>query len=438
MREIQKQKMSKNIFHAGFTLVEILIVIAVIGILAAITATSYNGAQQRGYDVAILSDADAMDGALSNLSLNSGGKLDLGETGYFYSDAAYETSDANGKQVLDDLNAKLDFKPTKGNSIDVKLTDDDKEYCVRVFNEKSRNHFSIGTAVRVVSSKNVDIGNGVADSCDYVAGGQPTVYSGGAVPGAREDILSTSGTFNVDSNAVRLDIAVIGPGGSGNGYCGGGGGAYSTAIINSPASSYTVTIGQASAAGTNGGKGTASSFGPITSVGGNNAGSGCGVLSLGVPGGVASPTSGGVSQKYGPSVNGGNGGAYLTLGLLAIAPGGGATGGGGYGASSNLINGGAGGTGAWGNGGGGGGGTLLGLCSSPGSGGKTGGDYPGQSGTACDAATNPGSGGAGNAGGGGGGKSNVGGGVPGKGGDGLVRVLTCFTQTCNPISTPLP
>jgi hypothetical protein len=152
--------------------------------------------------------------------------LDLGETGYFYSDAAYEASDANGKQVLDDLNAKLDFKPTKGNSIDVKLTDDDKEYCVRVFNEKSRNHFSIGTAVRVVSSKNVDIGNGVADSCDYVAGGQPTVYSGGAVPGAREDILSTSGTFNVDSNAVRLDIAVIGPGGSGNGYCGGGGGAY--------------------------------------------------------------------------------------------------------------------------------------------------------------------------------------------------------------------
>lgn len=433
-----KQKLTSHILRSAFTIVELLVVITVIAILAVITVASYNGAQQRGYDVAILSDAEAMDGALSNSGIDSGGKVELSDTGYFYSDAAYEASDAAGKQILDDLNAKLDFKPTKGNSIDVKLTDDDKEYCVRVFNEKSRNHFSIGTAVRVVSSQNVDIGNGAGDSCSYVAGGQPTVYSGGAVPGAREDVFSTSQTFEVDPNAVRLDVAVIGPGGSGNGNCGGGGGAFSTAIINSPATSYTVTIGQASAAGTNGGKGTASSFGPVTSVGGDNAPSGCGVVSLGVPGGAASATSGGVSQKYGPSVNGGIGGAYLTLGLVAIAPGGGATGGGGYGASSNLINGGAGATAAWGNGGGGGGGIFLALCSAPGAGGNTGGDYPGGPGIACNAGTNPGGGGAGNAGGGGGGKSNVGGGTPGKGGNGQVRVLTCFTQTCNPISTPLP
>ena len=42
--------------QAGFTIVELLIVIVVIGILAAITIVSYSGIQNRGYDVTIQSD----------------------------------------------------------------------------------------------------------------------------------------------------------------------------------------------------------------------------------------------------------------------------------------------------------------------------------------------------------------------------------------------
>lgn len=41
----------KNKQNSGFTIVELLIVIVVIGILAAITIVAYNGVQQRARDM---------------------------------------------------------------------------------------------------------------------------------------------------------------------------------------------------------------------------------------------------------------------------------------------------------------------------------------------------------------------------------------------------
>ena len=45
---------------SGFTIVELLIVIVVIGILAAITIVSYNGIQNRAYDTSVQSDLNAI------------------------------------------------------------------------------------------------------------------------------------------------------------------------------------------------------------------------------------------------------------------------------------------------------------------------------------------------------------------------------------------
>lgn len=46
----------ERIYQRGFTIVELLIVIVVIGILAAITIVAFNGIQNRGYDTSIKSD----------------------------------------------------------------------------------------------------------------------------------------------------------------------------------------------------------------------------------------------------------------------------------------------------------------------------------------------------------------------------------------------
>lgn len=48
--------MKNNTNHTGFTIVELLIVIVVIGILAAITIVAYSGIQNRANDAAVQSD----------------------------------------------------------------------------------------------------------------------------------------------------------------------------------------------------------------------------------------------------------------------------------------------------------------------------------------------------------------------------------------------
>lgn len=75
--------------HAGFTIIELLIVIVVIGILAAITAVAYNGIQQRAYNTMMISTARSWDTLLQEsyqingtvaVDLNSNGGFNPGET----------------------------------------------------------------------------------------------------------------------------------------------------------------------------------------------------------------------------------------------------------------------------------------------------------------------------------------------------------------------
>lgn len=56
----------------GFTIVELLIVIVVIGILAAITIVAYNGVQQRARDVTRTSDISGIQKALELYRVDNG------------------------------------------------------------------------------------------------------------------------------------------------------------------------------------------------------------------------------------------------------------------------------------------------------------------------------------------------------------------------------
>lgn len=98
----------------GFTVVELVIVIVVIGILAAVTVVAYTGIQQRARDTGVQSDIDHMDSAQAGYGLRNGGKAKP----YF-----------SGTNADD---PDLEFTPSKGTIIDVVVVDDN--YCIRGYN----------------------------------------------------------------------------------------------------------------------------------------------------------------------------------------------------------------------------------------------------------------------------------------------------------------
>lgn len=62
----------KKLVSSGFTLVELLIVIVIIAILAAITIVAYNGIQNRANDSRRMSDLEAMNNALALYKADNG------------------------------------------------------------------------------------------------------------------------------------------------------------------------------------------------------------------------------------------------------------------------------------------------------------------------------------------------------------------------------
>lgn len=76
---------------SGFTIVELLIVIVVIGILAAITIVAYNGIQGRGRDAKRLSDINAIAKAIELYKADNGSYPPVGYSGLGGQDG-WETS----------------------------------------------------------------------------------------------------------------------------------------------------------------------------------------------------------------------------------------------------------------------------------------------------------------------------------------------------------
>lgn len=64
-------KWAKQIGHKGFTIVELLIVIVVIGILAAITIVAFNGVQERAHDSSVQSNVNSFGKALMTYQVDN-------------------------------------------------------------------------------------------------------------------------------------------------------------------------------------------------------------------------------------------------------------------------------------------------------------------------------------------------------------------------------
>src|ERR1041384_8245781 len=85
-----KSRLSAN--KQGFTIVELLIVIVVIGILAALVVTTYNGIQQKARDTERKTDINALHGQIEAYSAQNGKYPTLGNM----NDSTFRTNNLKG------------------------------------------------------------------------------------------------------------------------------------------------------------------------------------------------------------------------------------------------------------------------------------------------------------------------------------------------------
>jgi prepilin-type N-terminal cleavage/methylation domain-containing protein len=129
----QKDEINMNLkkqFAHGFTIIELLVVIVIIGILTAIVYVGYDNIQAKTLDTSVLSDLDTMDALQTDygLSNNTVGKVYNSSSGY---------------------DGGLDFAPSSGNIISVITNEDD--YCIRGYNSNGTKN-SIDNAYKKESS----------------------------------------------------------------------------------------------------------------------------------------------------------------------------------------------------------------------------------------------------------------------------------------------
>ncbi|HEY8992462.1 MAG TPA: prepilin-type N-terminal cleavage/methylation domain-containing protein, partial [Candidatus Microsaccharimonas sp.] len=112
----------------GFTVVELLIVIIVIGILAAISIVAYGNVQKTARDKSVLSDIDGVSSGVARYGTRNQGIY--GASVAWYSPAG--------------PNANIGFVASSGNTIDVVTSSTD--YCIRVYNLSAGTYNSLSAA----------------------------------------------------------------------------------------------------------------------------------------------------------------------------------------------------------------------------------------------------------------------------------------------------
>ena len=123
-----------RIKQTGFTIVELIIVIVVIGILATIVVVAYSGIQSSARDASLLSDLDALDGIETRCGLNKTA------CGIASTDAAKAWYSGSG------TDSYLQFTQSDGNIIDVVVNGTD--YCMRAYNPKGTKNSISNAAIK--------------------------------------------------------------------------------------------------------------------------------------------------------------------------------------------------------------------------------------------------------------------------------------------------
>lgn len=268
--------------QVGFTIVELLVVIVVIGILAAITVVSYTGISQKAIVASIQSD-------LSNNSTIL--KIYNSEFGFYPASPL----DSNNCPVNPVGNTKYCLKFSSGNTY--------------VYSSSSPySSFSlVATGANGTSYQITDSSSPVAYSI------APIVVTGGTVTtdGAYTIRTFTSnGTLAISGGALTdAQVIVVGGGGGGGGYGYGGGGGAGQVISSTQtlSGSINVTVGN----GGNAVNGSSSVLGTITAIGGGTGGAGAAGQSGASGGGGGSWGAGGTGTA---GYNGGTGGGWCAGG----------------------------------------------------------------------------------------------------------------------------
>lgn len=117
---------TKKQLKSGFTIIELIIVVTIIAVLASITMVVYNGVQNKGRDISLLSDLDRMEALQTAYAIkhNVAGKS-------YYS--------TNGPD------SDLPFTPSNTNVVNVVVNSAD--YCIRGYNTNDTTHNSLANAL---------------------------------------------------------------------------------------------------------------------------------------------------------------------------------------------------------------------------------------------------------------------------------------------------